>query len=105
MWTTKEGTKQGRERPDRPRRTPAPGRGRRLQSAVENSAARRNRAAIQRRYRLRNKCGEASYSVAIGPQVIDLLVRARWLPDRDVYDLVEVAEAAAAMLRDAARRN
>jgi hypothetical protein len=37
--------------------------------------------------------------------VIDLLVRARWLPDRDVYDLVEVAEAAAAMLRDAARRN
>ena len=45
-----------------------------------------------------------SYPVAIGPAVIDLLVRARWLPDRDVHDPVEVAEAAAAMLRDA-RRN
>jgi hypothetical protein len=69
------------------------------------AAIRAARAAIQRRYRLRNKCGEASYSVAIGPHVIDLLVRARWRPDRDVHDPVEVAEAAAAMLRDAARRN
>jgi hypothetical protein len=37
--------------------------------------------------------------------VIDLLVRAKWLPDRDVHDPIDVAEAAAALLRDAARRN
>jgi hypothetical protein len=93
MWPTRKGTKQ------------APGRGRQLRSAVENSAARRRRAAVQRRYRLRAKCGEAVYHVPIGAAVIDLLVRARWLPDRDVYDPIEVAEAAAACLRDAARRN
>jgi hypothetical protein len=37
--------------------------------------------------------------------VIELLVRARRLPDKDVYDPIEVAAAAAALLRDAARRN
>jgi hypothetical protein len=69
------------------------------------AAIRAARAAKQARYRLRNKRGEAAFSVAIGPRVIDLLVRARWLPDRDVLDPIAVGEAAAAMLRDAARRN
>jgi hypothetical protein len=51
-------------------------------------------------YRRRSKCGKAVYRVPLGHAVIDLLVKARWLPDRDVYDPIEVAEAAAACLRD-----
>jgi hypothetical protein len=68
-------------------------------------ATRAARAAKQARYRLRAKLGEASFPVAIGPAVVDLLVRAKWLPDRDAYDPIRIAEAAAAMLRDTARRN
>lgn len=58
-----------------------------------------------RRHRERAARGEACYRVPIGPEVIDFLVLAEWLPNREVYSDLEVAEAVAALLRDAARRN
>jgi len=70
-------------------------------------AARRSPAAEkQRRYRARLKCGEATFPVPIGPDVVAFLVRAGWLPaDRDVHTGLEIAEAAGACLRDTARCN
>jgi len=58
-----------------------------------------------RRHRERAARGEAVYHVPIGADVIDFLVRTNWLPERDVYRDLDVAEAVGALLRDTARRN
>ena len=84
-----------------------------LSSAPSRAPGRRSRAARrspaaakQARYRARLKCGEATFPVPIGPDVVDFLVRAGWLPaGREVYSDLEVAEAAGACLRDTARCN
>jgi hypothetical protein len=70
-------------------------------------AGRRSPAAEkQARYRARLKCGEATFPVPIGPDVVAFLVRAGWLPvDREVHTGLEIAEAAGACLRDTARCN
>jgi hypothetical protein len=62
-------------------------------------------AEKMRRHRERTARGEACYRIPIGPEVVDFLVRAGWLPQREVYPDLEVAEAVAALLRDTARRN
>ena len=58
-----------------------------------------------RRHRERAARGEAVYHVPIGADVVAFLVRAGWLPDREIYPDLEIAEAVAALLRDTARRN
>jgi hypothetical protein len=62
-------------------------------------------AEKMRRHRERAARGEACYRVPIGAEVVAFLVRAGWLPDREIYPDLEIAEAVAALLRDTARRN
>src|SRR5262249_53599689 len=72
---------------------------------VRAGPARSPAAEKMRRHRERAARGEACYRVPIGPDVIDFLVRANWLTERDVYRDLDIAEAVAALLRDTARRN
>jgi hypothetical protein len=69
-----------------------------LRPVLESSHARDNR-----RYRARLKRGLITVPVEIGPEVVDLLVKARWLPELDLHSRAEFGAAIAAMLADSAR--
>ena len=58
----------------------------------------------QRRYRKRRRSGIAVYPVEINGDVVAMLVRLRWLSERDVHDKDTVARAIAALLADTAKR-
>jgi hypothetical protein len=58
----------------------------------------------QRRYRALKRQRKATYRVTIDADVIDLLVRLKWLPDRDATNPHCVAQAISALLKDAAAK-
>ena len=64
----------------------------------------RRRADRKARYRPRQAEGRAVYSVEVGPEVLDLLVATRWLPETDASDRQAVGAAIRELLKDAARR-
>jgi hypothetical protein len=67
--------------------------------AVARRAVDRER---QRRYRALKRQHKATYRVTVDADVIDLLVRLKWLPDGDATKPQCVAQAISALLKDAA---
>jgi hypothetical protein len=65
---------------------------------------RRSRRARQRRYRQRAAAGVWVIQIEVGAEVLDLLIRLRWLADADAGDKAAVGSAITRMLQDAARR-
>jgi hypothetical protein len=64
--------------------------------------ARLARAQRKARYRQRQRDGRMTVTVEIGSEVVDLLVRTGWLPQREVHDRREIAEAVTRLLDTAA---
>jgi hypothetical protein len=65
---------------------------------------RRRARERQRACRRRQRNGRAVYKVEIGPEILDLLIRTRWLPESDASNDRRVAQAIANLLADAAQR-
>ena len=65
------------------------------------------RAALRRlrdlRHRARVKAHRAVYQIEIGGEVLDLLLRARWITERELLDRKAVEAAIGAMLAASAR--
>jgi hypothetical protein len=57
----------------------------------------------QRAYRARMRNGQMVAPVEVGADILDLLVRLRWLDDRLAGDRIAVGQAITRMLLDAAR--
>jgi hypothetical protein len=72
--------------------------------ARPGARSRARRAARDRRHRQRMRDGRTVVGVEIDARVLELLVRLRWLAERDAADRGAVGQAIAAMLQDAARR-
>jgi hypothetical protein len=66
---------------------------------------RARRAAQQCRHRARERAGRACYQIELCGEVIDWLIRTRWLDQRQAGDRTEVGRAIEAMLQDAAKNN
>jgi hypothetical protein len=68
-------------------------------------SARLRRTNRQRAYRSRVRNGQTVAPVEVDADIVDLLVRLRWLDDRRAGDRNAVGQAISRMLVDAARRD
>lgn len=74
-----------------------------LQRRSRRDRERARRAAASRRWRQRVRAGKAVYPVEGDAEITDMLVRTRWLADREVHGRTEVGQAIARLLKDMAR--
>jgi hypothetical protein len=64
------------------------------------------RREAQRRYRARIRRGVMAITIDVGPELIDLLCRLRWLNESTVeHSRAEIRDALARLLADTARRS
>jgi hypothetical protein len=64
---------------------------------------RRAATARQRRHRARTRTGKIVISVEVDADLLNLLIRTKWLSESAAADRTAIAKALAAMLTDAAR--
>jgi hypothetical protein len=73
------------------------------EAANISSNLRRSRRDRFARYRARRRNGRMAVTVELGPEVLDMLIRAHWLEERHAGDRMAIGQAIARMLAEAAR--